>query len=103
MKTSQGYHGLGYHSGLGDVFATNSEISPCENAARRGTRRVTRGWCAKGGRYARHGVRHELTRELEGVDSVVAAKLANALSPSTGWSPPVAAPVEFFQKEEIIA
>ena len=43
------------------------------------------------------------SRELEGVDSVVAAKLANALSPSTGWSPPVAAPVEFFQKEEIIA
>ena len=42
------------------------------------------------------------SRELEGVDSVVVAKLANALSPSTGWSPPVAAPVEFFQKEEII-
>ena len=42
------------------------------------------------------------SRELEGVDSVVAAKLANALSPSTGWSPPVAAPVVFFQKEEII-
>ena len=38
------------------------------------------------------------SRELEDVDSVVAAKLADALSPSTGWRPPVAAPVEFFQK-----
>ena len=37
------------------------------------------------------------SRELEDVDSVVVAKLADALSPSTGWRPPVAAPVEFFQ------
>ena len=38
------------------------------------------------------------SREVE----VVAAKLADALSPLTGWRPSAAAPVEFFQKEEII-
>ena len=41
-------------------------------------------------------------RELEGVGSVVAANVADALSPSTGWRPSVAAPIESLQKVEIV-
>ena len=43
------------------------------------------------------------SQELEGVVSVVAANLADALSPSTGWRPSIAVPVESFQKMEVIS